>query len=187
MLREILPASTGQSVGDAGVRGESLDLECVIHRVEGQYVVEVSEGDRTRALPVTSAVAEQVRGGSLVQISLPDVVGECPSHRLAPVPVIAVCLACQIPLADVAHRSPSGGALTCLSRSALEGHQYAFHAAGPDPALHLNRCDRLQLPSLRGLFVEDLLELLTGHLAADEPLSELDDLVLIALDHGSTP
>ena len=69
--------------------------------------------------------------------------------------------------------------------AALEGDQDAVDTAGTDAALDLHAGDRLELPALGGVLVEDALELRAGHLAADELLAEFHDLVLEPVSHTS--
>src|SRR5688572_10859986 len=88
--------------------------------------------------------------------------------------------------------APSGAGSAALRRYAsgewysgdgpLEGHQHTLGATGADPALDLDGGDGLDLPALPGVLVEHTLELARGHLAADEPFANLDDLVLVP--HG---
>src|SRR6476469_5483359 len=66
----------------------------------------------------------------------------------------------------------------------LEGDQEAVNATRSDAALDVHGGDRLERPSLRAVLVEDLLELVAGHLPAHEPFAKLDDLVL---RHGVPP
>src|SRR5215217_604401 len=60
----------------------------------------------------------------------------------------------------------------------LERHQYALDPARTNPALDLDGGDRLERPALLTVLVEHLLELLAGHLAPEQALSQLHDLVL---------
>jgi hypothetical protein len=58
---------------------------------------------------------------------------------------------------------------------------------GSNPALHVRAGDRLELPALGSVLVEEPLKLPAGHLAADHALADLDDLVFIALGHRLPP
>src|SRR5215218_8197222 len=60
----------------------------------------------------------------------------------------------------------------------LERHQYALDPARTDPALDLDGGDRLERPALLAVLVEHLLQLLAGHLAPEQALSQFHDLVL---------
>ena len=60
----------------------------------------------------------------------------------------------------------------------LEGDEHAIDTTRSDTSLHLDSGDRLERPALRAVVVENLLELVAGHLAADESLTKLDHLVL---------
>src|SRR5215470_6746710 len=66
----------------------------------------------------------------------------------------------------------------------LERDEDASHASRADAALHFNRRYRLQLPPLLGVLVEGLLQLVSGHLAADQALAKLDHLVLESTCHA---
>src|SRR3954452_11599156 len=62
----------------------------------------------------------------------------------------------------------------------FERDENSFDPTRPDPALHVDRRDRLQLPAVPGLVVEGLLQLVAGHLPAEQTLTNLDDLVLVS-------
>ncbi len=68
-------------------------------------------------------------------------------------------------------------------REKLLGGKMSGDAARTDPPLHLGGRDRLELPAVAGVLVQDPLELVARHLAADEPFSELQHLVLDPLSH----
>src|ERR687894_110480 len=69
----------------------------------------------------------------------------------------------------------------------LEGDEHAVDTTRPDPPLHLDCGDGFELPSLVGVLVEDLLELVTGHLATEQALAKLDHPVLVTSHHASLP
>src|SRR4051794_18319429 len=60
----------------------------------------------------------------------------------------------------------------------LEGDEDAADAARADATLHVNGRDRLQRPALGAVLVQDLFELVAGHLSAHQSFTKLDDLVL---------
>jgi hypothetical protein len=74
-----------------------------------------------------------------------------------------------------------------LSDAALKGNEEALGPPRSDPALHLGAGDRPELPSLGRVIVEELLELPTGHLVADQALADLDDLVFVVLRQRLPP
>jgi hypothetical protein len=61
----------------------------------------------------------------------------------------------------------------------LEGDQDPLNTTWPDPSLHLDRGDGLELPTIAGMIIENSLQLVPGHLASDQALANLDYLVLI--------
>src|SRR6266700_2798128 len=72
---------------------------------------------------------------------------------------------------------------SALGDDSLQRHQQSLDAAGSDASLHVRGGDRFEAPALAGMFVEDLLQVATGHLAADQLLPELQDLVLVPFCH----
>jgi hypothetical protein len=68
-----------------------------------------------------------------------------------------------------------------LPDAALEGDKEAFGTPGSNSTLYVRDGNRLELPALGSVIVEELLKLPAGHLAADHPLADLDDLVFVAL------
>jgi hypothetical protein len=70
-----------------------------------------------------------------------------------------------------------------LLETALEGDKEALGPPRSNPTLHIGTSDRLELPALGSVLVEELLELAAGHLAADQALPDFDDLVFIAFGH----
>jgi hypothetical protein len=68
----------------------------------------------------------------------------------------------------------------------FKGDEETFDPARPDAALDFDGGDRFELPALSCMFVEHLLELVAGHLAADHALAELDHRVLVAVRHATT-
>src|SRR4051794_4303205 len=70
-----------------------------------------------------------------------------------------------------------------LLDEAFERDEQPVDTARADAALDLRARDRLDLPAVAGMLVEDLLELVAGELAADEPLAQLQHPVLHSLSH----
>ncbi len=66
---------------------------------------------------------------------------------------------------------------------ALECDQDSLDTARSKPALHIRRRDRLELPAMGGMFVEDPLQLVARHLAADHLFPKLHNLVFIPFGH----
>ena len=58
----------------------------------------------------------------------------------------------------------------------LEGDQDPLDTTWPDPSLHLDRGDGLELPTMARMIVENSLQLVPGHLASDQALANLDYL-----------
>src|SRR6185436_3350443 len=89
------------------------------------------------------------------------------------------------PLGCPAARLPAPAGL----RRALERHEQSLDATRTDATLHLRRGDRLQPPALRRLLVEDVLQLVARHLAAEHLLADLHDLVCVshATDRTGSP
>src|SRR5205823_14748965 len=65
----------------------------------------------------------------------------------------------------------------------LERHQQSLDSAGSQASLDVRGRDRLEAPALTGMLVEDPLQVVAGHLAADHLLPELQDLVLEPFGH----
>lgn len=66
---------------------------------------------------------------------------------------------------------------------ALEGDEHSFDATWTHPPLYLGGSDRLELPTLRGVLIEYVLQLAARYLAAKKRFPELDDFVLVTLRH----
>src|SRR3954451_7771539 len=62
----------------------------------------------------------------------------------------------------------------------LQRHEQPFHRAGTDPSLHIGGGDRLQLPALLRLVVQQTLQLVGGQLPPDQALAQLQDPVLVS-------
>src|SRR4051812_2632758 len=73
---------------------------------------------------------------------------------------------------------PADGETRHLPALALERHQNALDTAGTHPPFHLNSRDALELPPLRCVLIEDLLQLVARHLPADHAFAQFDNLVL---------
>jgi hypothetical protein len=82
----------------------------------------------------------------------------------------------------VAAQQPEGLS-DASGRRSLEGHEQPLGRARTDPPLHVGGGERLELPPLARVLVEHRLHLAPAHLAADHPLADLDDEVLVALLH----
>ena len=67
--------------------------------------------------------------------------------------------------------------MVALADTALEGDKETLGPPRANPTLHIRAGDRLELPALGSVLVEELLKLPAGHLAADHALADLDDLV----------
>ena len=65
----------------------------------------------------------------------------------------------------------------------LEGDEHAVHTTRPNTSLDLDCGDGLELPPVTGMVVKDLLKLVTGHLASEQALAELNHLVLVTGRH----
>src|SRR3712207_6556922 len=61
----------------------------------------------------------------------------------------------------------------------LEGDKQPLDPAGAHASLHLHRGDRLQLPALACLLIEQAFKLPAGHLSADQLFAQLDDFVCV--------
>src|SRR4051812_43845634 len=79
------------------------------------------------------------------------------------------------------------GSATASGEWSLEGDQDALHASRSHAALHVDGRDRSELPALTSVLVQDLLQLVAGHLAADHPLADLLHLVLVTPSHRPLP
>jgi hypothetical protein len=70
-----------------------------------------------------------------------------------------------------------------LTNLAFERHEEAFDSARTEAALYVGRRDRLQLPALRPVLVQNLLKFVAGHLSPDHLLPKLQHLVLVSICH----
>jgi hypothetical protein len=80
----------------------------------------------------------------------------------------------------------AGAVLVSSADRPFKGDEETFDPARPDAALDFNGGDRPELQALSGMLVENLFELVAGHLAADHALAELDHRVLVAVRHATT-
>ncbi len=80
----------------------------------------------------------------------------------------------------------AGAVLVSSADRPFKGDEETFDPARPDAAPDLDGGDRPELPALSGMLVENLFEVVAGHLAADHALAELDHRVLVAVRHATT-
>src|SRR3954471_2201564 len=83
------------------------------------------------------------------------------------------------------HRRAASSAtgVTDSAHRPLEGDEHTLDATTAKPALDVHGGDGTQLPALLCVLVQHLLQLVTGHLAAEHALTKFHDLVLVPTRH----